>query len=135
MSSRLIGSLLALMALLVYASIASAQTARAQNPDAFDPHDLSGKWVRISPFQAFSNVPGGIPIGGANLAEQIRKGLGCQEFTNGGQFVEEAPFTAEGKKMFDANLPSYGRSWRKRLGPADLLCAVGGVQIQQANSG
>src|ERR1700730_17359647 len=31
-------------------------TARVQNPDAFDPHDLSGKWVRISPFQAFSSV-------------------------------------------------------------------------------
>jgi len=77
MRNRLLGSLLGLMALLVYASVASAQTpGTAQNPDAFDPHDLSGKWVRISPFQAFSNVPGGIPIGGANLAEQIRKGLG-----------------------------------------------------------
>jgi hypothetical protein len=83
---------------------------RAQNPDAFDPRDLSGKWVRISPSQAFSNVPGGIPIGGANLAEQIKKGLGAQEYTNGGQSVEEAPFTAEGKKRFDANSPSYGRS-------------------------
>jgi len=83
--------------------------ARAQNPDAFDARDLSGKWVRISPFQAFSNVPGGIPLGGANLIEQIKKGLGTQEYTNGGQFVEEAPFTAEGKKRFEANSPSYGR--------------------------
>jgi len=62
----------------------------------FDPHDISGKWNRISPFESFSNVPGGAP--------------GAQGLPgNAGQAVAEAPFTAEGKKKFDANRPSYGR--------------------------
>ena len=93
-----------LVVLSIYSSMACAQTSeqprpgRAQNPDAFDPHDLSGKWVRISPFQAFSNVPGGIPIGGANLAEQVKKGLGAQEYTNGGQFVRGGPFHGRGQE-------------------------------------
>jgi hypothetical protein len=62
----------------------------------FDPHDLSGKWNRISPFETFSNVPGGAP--------------GTQGLPgNGGKPVAEAQFTPEGKKRFDANKPSYGR--------------------------
>jgi len=48
-------------------------------------------------------------MGGASLAEQIKKGLGNQEYTSGGQFVEEAPFTAESQKRLDANMPSHGR--------------------------
>ena len=77
--------------------------AEAKPGTSFDPHDLSGKWNRVSPFESFSNVPGGAP--------------GLQGLPgNGGKAVEEAPFTPEGKKKFDANRPSYGR---RQVAPMD----------------
>lgn len=70
--------------------------AEAKPGTPFDSHDISGKWNRVSPFESFSNVPGGAP--------------GAQGLPgNAGQTVSEAPFTVEGKKKFDANRPSYGR--------------------------
>jgi hypothetical protein len=57
----------------------------AQNSKSFDPHDLSGKWVRTSPNQGFSNVPE----------------------TGRGNFPE-APFTAAGKAAYLQNYPGYG---------------------------
>lgn len=44
---------------LSISSFAPAQTApaaKAKGTAAFDPHDLSGVWYRVSPFQTFSNV-------------------------------------------------------------------------------
>ena len=57
----------------------------AQNSKPFDPHDLSGKWVRTSGNQGFSNVPE----------------------TGRGNFPE-APFTAAGKAAYLQNYPGYG---------------------------
>ncbi len=48
-------------------------------------------------------------MGGAALAAELKQGQAPKGYTNGGQFVEDAPFTAEGKKRFDANFPSYGQ--------------------------
>lgn len=63
----------------------------------FDKHDISGKWNRATPFETYSNVPGGVPTG--------RNGIDG----DGGQQVEEAPFTPAGRAAFLKNLPSYGR--------------------------
>jgi hypothetical protein len=60
----------------------------------FDPHDISGKWNRVSPFESYSNVPGGAPVTPGASAPPP---------------AAEAPFTALGKQRFDANRPSYGR--------------------------
>lgn len=96
----------ALLALTVPAAVASAQItgqvpaierpSEAKPGAPFDPHNLSGKWNRVSPFESFSNVPGGAP--------------GAQGLPgNAGKPVAEAQFTPEGKNKFDANKPSYGR--------------------------
>lgn len=54
----------------------------------FDPRDLAGHWDRMTPTVSFGNVPGGAPEDGPG--------------------VREAPFTVEGKVLFDANMPGYG---------------------------
>jgi hypothetical protein len=51
----------------------------------FDPHDLTGKWVRSSNNQGFANVPE----------------------TGRGNFPE-APFTPAGKAAYEKNYPGYG---------------------------
>jgi hypothetical protein len=53
---------------------------------SFDKHDFSGYWHRKSRLVTFSNVPSR-----------------PNDTTN-----QEAPFTPEGKKRFDANKPGYG---------------------------
>src|ERR1700679_360225 len=72
-------------------------------PGSFDRHDLTGKWNRVSPFQTYSNVPGG--------ANELQAYLLGQAAAPQKLDVEtaEAPFTAEGKAKFDKNIPSYGR--------------------------
>lgn len=62
---------------------------------AFDPRDLSGHWERTTSIVSFGNVPSGAP----------RENPGAQE----------APFTPEGRRMYDANKPGYGprRSTRR----------------------
>ena len=67
------------------AALVCSSTLFAQNPKPFDPHDLSGKWVRTSGNQGFSNVPE----------------------TGRGNFPE-APFTAAGKAAYGQNYPGYG---------------------------
>lgn len=52
----------------------------------FDPHDLDGHWDRATPGVAFGRTPGNVR----------------------GADVQEAPFTAAGQELFDANLPGYG---------------------------
>ena len=63
----------------------------------FDKHDIVGKWNRVSPFETYGAIPGGIPTG--------RDG----KDGDGGLQLEEAPFTPAGKAAFLKNLPSYGR--------------------------
>jgi hypothetical protein len=55
---------------------------------AFDPRDLSGHWDRTSPIVSFGHVPTGA----------ARENPG----------VQEAPFTPEGRTMYEANRPGYG---------------------------
>ena len=71
-------------ALLAYGSTVAAGAA----PQASDPRDFSGHWDRTSPIVSFGNVPSGAP----------RENPG----------VQEAPFTPEGRKMYEANRPGYG---------------------------
>lgn len=56
-------SLAALVAMFAFSTAVPAQSgskAPSQKAAAsFDPHDLTGKWNRVSPFQTYSNVPGG----------------------------------------------------------------------------
>ena len=83
----------------------------------FDKHDISGKWNRATPFETYSNVPGGVPTG--------RNGIDA----NGGQQVEEAPFTPAGQEALLKNLPSYGRRQvAPRLGnDPQMMCDPMGV--------
>jgi hypothetical protein len=62
--------------------------APAQDAPEFDPRDLGGHWDRVSPIESFGNVPGATRDGGGR--------------------TREAPFTAEGRALFAANLPGYG---------------------------
>ena len=55
---------------------------------SYDPRDLSGNWDRVSPIESFSATPGAI---------RGRPEMG-----------EEAPFTAEGRRRFEQNMPGYG---------------------------
>jgi len=94
---------------LLFSGMASAQNAQSKKAPAakstapFDPHDLSGKWNRVSPFQTYSNVPGG--------ANELQSFILGQEAAPKKLDVPtaEAPFTPEGKAKFDQNIPSYGR--------------------------
>lgn len=94
---------------LLLSGMASAQNAQSKKAPAakstapFDPHDLSGKWNRVSPFQTYSNVPGG--------ANELQSFILGQEAAPKKLDVPtaEAPFTPEGKAKFDQNIPSYGR--------------------------
>ena len=88
---------------LLFAQTASKEKAAKDQTKAFDPHDLSGKWNRVSPFQTYSNVPGG--------ANELQAYILGQTSAPQKLNVEtaEAPFTPEGKAKFDKNIPSYGR--------------------------
>ena len=69
---------------LILSAVALPAVVSGQNTK-FDPHDLSGKWVRNSNNQGFSNVPE----------------------TGRGNFPE-APFTPAGKAAYEKNYPGYG---------------------------
>src|SRR5580704_1998545 len=78
---------------------AAARQARARalpriqpSDKKFDPHDLSGIWTRSSSPKGFT--------GGGTCADCGDRGYG----------KNVPPLTPEGKKMFDANKPSYGRT-------------------------
>ena len=90
--------------LCVRSASAFAQGGRgimAHNPandnKPYDKHDLSGIWTR-------NGSPGGYGGGGT-----------CRDCGDRGYSLKVPPLTAFGKKMFDANKPSYGRL----LGSAD----------------
>ena len=68
--------------------LCSSATLAQQRSADFDPRDFSGHWDRVTAIESFGDVPGG-----------------ARGVVAGGQ---EAPFTAEGKTRFDANLPGYG---------------------------
>jgi len=74
-----------LRTLFLIGILLSASTAFAQNTKPFNARDLSGKWVRSSFNQGFSNVPE----------------------TGRGNFPE-APFTPAGKAAYEMNYPGYG---------------------------
>ena len=78
------GQTAAAATLLLCASATLAQ----QRSGNFEPRDLSGHWDRVTSIESFGDVPGG-----------------ARGDVAGGQ---EAPFTAEGRTRFDANLPGYG---------------------------
>jgi hypothetical protein len=92
----------------LFASLLTAQTDQKQmhakdKPGTFNPRDLTGKWNRVTPFQTYSNVPGG--------ANELQAYLLGQAPAPQKLDVEtvEAPFTPQGKAQFDKNIPSYGR--------------------------
>jgi hypothetical protein len=107
--NRFLSSMIGLTAVIACSSVILAQSgskAGAANSKAagtFDPHDLAGKWNRTSPFQTYSNVPGG--------ANELQAYILGQESAPRKLNVPtaEAPFTPEGKAQFDKNIPSYGR--------------------------
>ena len=95
-----------------FALVASAQTpapkapagaAKAAPAKAFDPKDLTGNYHRESPFQTYSNVPGGANELQAFILGQAAAPRKLDVPT------EEAPFTPAGQTAFDKNIPSYGR--------------------------
>ena len=98
--------------LLVVCAVAGA--AQAQNAPAAparpaarppaNPRDLSGKWLRTTPFQTFSNVKGG-----ANeFQNEITQGRTPDLNRDTGLKYAEPVFTPAGKAAFDRNIPSYG---------------------------
>jgi hypothetical protein len=72
----------------------TAPAANANNSAQFDPHDLSGMWVRFGTREGRGNNQGGAPFPEA----------GDTGFGN-----DVPPFTPEGQKMFDAIKPGNGR--------------------------
>ena len=94
--------------------LAAATMALAQNPTPpaarpaagppANPRDLSGKWLRTTPFQTFSNVKGG-----ANeFQNEITQGRKPDLNRDTGLRYAEPVFTPAGKAAFDRNIPSYG---------------------------
>jgi hypothetical protein len=104
MRSVLRGSILALAIAPVCLHTAFGQTARqpaaakAKEMAAFDPHDISGVWYRVSPIQTFSNVNNVQPDLPPNLAGARGRGT----------VFEEAPFTPAGKAALEKKKPGYG---------------------------
>ena len=88
----------------VHAQNAPATPARAAARPPANPRDLSGKWLRTTPFQTFSNVKGG-----ANeFQNEITQGRTPDLNRDTGLKYSEPVFTAAGKAAFDRNIPSYG---------------------------
>ena len=90
---------------LIVLACAVAAPAFAQNaPAPANPRDLSGKWLRTTPFQTYSNVKGG-----ANeFQNEITLGRKPDLTRDTGLTYAEPVFTAAGKAAFDRNIPSYG---------------------------
>lgn len=97
----LIVSVLALAQATAPQPVAGNVTAIAT--DKFDPRDLTGKYNRTTPFQTYSNVPGGANELQGFILGQTKAPRKLDVPT------EEAPFTPAGKAAFDKNIPSYGR--------------------------
>lgn len=93
---NLLSLVVAISAAAIFSFAAPGQTSAAKSKDtaAFDPHDISGVWYRVSPFQTFSNVDNRQPGLGGGRASRLT--------------FQEAPFTPAGKAAFDKNKPSYG---------------------------
>jgi hypothetical protein len=90
------------LALAAAAAPALAQTAPANPPS--NARDLSGKWLRTTPFQTYSNVKGG-----ANeFQNEITQGKKPDLNRDTGLKYAEPVFTPAGKAAFDRNIPSYG---------------------------
>ena len=71
---------------------------------ASSTRDLSGKWLRTTPFQTYSNVKGG-----ANeFQNEITQGRKPDLNRDTGLKYAEPVFTPAGKAAFDRNIPSYG---------------------------
>lgn len=68
-------------------ALAAPVLAHAQ-AEGFDARELAGHWDRVTSIESFGDVPGGRRDGRENAGE--------------------APFTAEGRRLFEANLPGYG---------------------------
>ena len=64
-----------LLIFLACASIAAAQAPPAKTAGTFDPKNLTGKFHRETPFQTYSNVPGGANELQAFLLKQAREAL------------------------------------------------------------
>jgi hypothetical protein len=77
-----------LAALVAVASACVVALTGISARQGFNARDFAGHWDRTSAIQSFGNVPSGGP----------RESPG----------VKEAPFTAEGRKRYDANKPGYG---------------------------
>lgn len=92
-----------LLIFLAAASIVAAQAPAAKTAGTFDPKNLTGKYHRETPFQTYSNVPGGANELQAFLLKQAPAPRKLDVPT------EEAPFTSAGEAAFDKNIPSYGR--------------------------
>jgi hypothetical protein len=71
----------------------------------FDPHDFSGVWGRF---------------GSEARTTGIQGGGGCRECGDAGFGSAVPPFTPEGQKKFDANLPTYGRTTDSPRVPGEL---------------
>lgn len=70
------------------AIVLSAALSTGSARQTFNTRDLSGHWDRVSPIVSFANVPTGA----------AREDPGAQE----------APFTPEGRRRYEANRPGYG---------------------------
>lgn len=94
-------SILALSLVVTFYPLAKAQNNQpraaakaAADTSTIDPHDLSGVWLRVSPFQTFGNVDNRQP----GLNNENRRKL----------VFQEAPFTPAGRTAYEKNHPSYG---------------------------
>lgn len=100
MGAKLITSIIALTTILTFGSVMRAQDVQSvsapKGADSMpvDSHDLSGVWIRITPYQTFGNV------------NNIQPGINNPNRPN--LVFQEAPVTAAGKAALEKNKPGYG---------------------------
>ncbi len=94
-SSRCFRKISRFIMLCVVCTAATAIAGVAEDTQSFNPYDLNGDWDRVSPIVTFSNVPGSSRTPDNRPMPDVGP-------------VQEAPFTPEGRAMYEANKPGYG---------------------------
>ncbi len=96
MQKKLKSAAFPLLSIIIGLSFSSlASIAQEAEPTDFNPGDFSGDWDRVTSIVTYSNVPGSSRAPNNRPMEDVGP-------------VAEAPFTAEGLALIEANDPGYG---------------------------
>jgi hypothetical protein len=98
------------------AQVHAAPIASKPAPPA-NPHDLSGKWNRVSRFQTYGAVKGGANEYQNEILAAMNEKRPPDLTADKGLKYNEPVFTPAGKAAFDKNIPGYGlRITEQRFG-------------------